>query len=898
MDATERARWKKLDALLEAALEQPEHARLEWLEQACPEPGLRAQLLDLLRRERGDSGPLEALAARLAHDIDSERLRGRELGGWRLQELLGEGGMATVWRATREIGGYARESALKCLKLGLYSPELRQRFVDEQSILARLEHPHIARLYDAGIADDGTPFLAMELVRGLDLIRHADAERLDTGQRVALFVKVVEAVGYAHRELVVHRDLKPANILVDAQGEPRLLDFGIARLIEPGSGRVATTALRPLTPEYAAPEQLRGEPVGVRADIYALGLLLHELLCGERAPADPQQREQGGPSTRLRRSAQREVIAERRHRSAQRLQRELRGDLDLVVQRCLRVEPAQRYPSAEALAEDLRRWLQQRPISARQGNRRYRIRRYLQRHWLPLSAAALVLLSLSAGITLALRQAARADAEAAAARQAEAEARSQAQRAQTITGFVVGLFRAQLPGRPRDEMPSTRELVDRGIEQARDPAAGPPDLRADLMLTLGEIVMARLQFDEAMALAEEAQSLLGDAATAPPEAWGRALHLRADVFRFQRRYEDLRVALDAGIAFHDARAPLAVRRLEMLRERAGLERHMENFGESERLLAALRVEIEGRDDIGDLPMRLLGDLANVYGAQGRMREAAAMHEEVLAIKRATPETSAVSLSISLFNLGSARFSMGALDEARQRFDEVQATLASIDTPVQVRAAALHAQARLEHALGRAERALELERASAQEWARNLGHASADQDYLEDWHSGRILADLGRREEARLRLERAVSRMQTRQDAPPPRIAGVQARLAQIHCEQAEVEAARVWLAQARSTLGGGAHELLDEAEAVCAMAEGRAEAAVEGLQNRRLRDPLSVDDPEFDRMRVETLLAEALAAAGRASESRVLADEIEARLERIGAVPEHALRLRVQALRR
>ncbi len=898
MDATERARWQKIDALFEAALEQPEHARLDWLQQACPEPDLHAQVLDLLRREREDSGPLEALAAQLAHDIDSERLRGRELGGWKLVELLGEGGMATVWRATREVGDYRREAALKCLKLGLYSPDLRQRFFDEQAILARLEHPHIARLYDAGIGDDGTPYLAMEWVRGLDLIAHADARQLDPAQRVALFLKVVDAVAHAHRELVVHRDLKPANILVDEHGEPRLLDFGIARLIEPGSGRVATTALRPHTPDYAAPEQLQGEPVGVRADVYALGLLLHELLCGERAPSDLQQREQGGPSTRLRRSARRDAIAELRRRSAARLQRELRGDLDLIVQRCLRIEPPQRYPSAEALAEDLRRWQQRRPINARQGNRRYRLRRFLQRHWLPLSAAALVLLSLSAGITLALREATRADAEAAAARQAEAEARSQAQRAQAISSFVVGLFRAQLPGRPRDEMPSTRELVDRGIEQARDPAAGPPDLRADLMLTLGEIVMARLQFDEAMALAEEAQVLLGDAATAEPDAWGRALHLRADVFRFQRRYEDLRIALDVGIAFHDARAPDAVRRLEMLRERAGLERHMENFAESERLLAALRVEIEGRDDIGDLPMRLLGDLANVYGMQGRMREAAAMHEEVLAIKRATPDTGAVSLSISLFNLGSARFSMGALDEARRRFDEVQATLAPIDTPVQVRAAALHARARLEHAQGRAERALELERASAQEWARNLGHASPDQDYLEDWHSGRILADLGRRDEARVRLERALRRMQTRQDAPPPRIAGVQARLAQIHCEQAEVELARAWLAQARSTLGGGSLEPLEEAEAACALAEGRAAAAVEGLQDRRQRSSHSVDDPEFDRLRVETLLAEALAAAGRLEESRVLADEIQARLDRIGAVPEHALRSRLQALRR
>lgn len=896
MDASERARWQRIDALFEAALEQPEPARLQWLEQACPDVEVRARVLDLLRLEQQESGPLEALAAELSQGLVVEQLRGRSLGGWRLEEPLGEGGMATVWRATREVGGYTREAAIKCLKIGLYSPELRQRFVDEQSILARLEHPHIARLYDAGIAADGTPYLAMERVRGPDLIAHADARRLDAAQRVELFLKVVDAVAHAHSELVVHRDLKPANILVDEHGEPRLLDFGIARLIEPGSGRVATTALRPHTPEYASPEQLRGEPVGVRTDVYALGLVLHELLCGERASSDPQQREHSGPSACLRRSARRAALAEARRRSAARLQRELRGDLDLIVQRCLRIEPAQRYPSAEALAEDLRRWQQRHPIAARQGNRRYRVRRFVQRHWLPLAAALLVLLSLSAGIALALREAARADAEARVAHQAEVEAQKQAARAQAITDFVVGLFEADLAGRPRNEMPSTRELVDRGIERARDSAAGPAELRAELMLTLSGIVLARQQFDEALALVSEARGLLAETGEADPAAWARALHLTADVYRKQRRYRDLKPVLDEAIAYVERHAPQDPRQYELLRERANLEFYTDNPAEAERRLLALQGRIEGRRDVDGLPLRLLGDLANVYGIQGRMREAMAMHARVLALKQADPDTPRTSVAATVFNIASARMSLGELEEARSGFEQALEVLAEIDAPVQVRAAALAALARLEHAQGRDGRALVQVRAAAVEWARNLGVAGPHEDFFEPLNAGRVLADLGRRDEALSALARAIERMRASQDAPPSRIAGAQARIAQLHCEVGDLRAGGAMLAAARTTLGTEGVDLLAEAEARCALAHGRPDAALEWLRERRYRPAARVDDPEFDLMRVEVLLVEVLAAAGHEGDARVLAGEIGARLDRIDAEPAHPLRARLREL--
>jgi tetratricopeptide (TPR) repeat protein len=524
------------------------------------------------------------------------------------------------------------------------------------------------------------------------------------------------------------------------------------------------------------------------------------------------------------------------------------------------------------------------------------LRRYLQRHWLPLSAAALVLLSLSVGIALALREAQRADAAAIAARSAESEARDQAARAQAINRFVVELFRAQLPGRPRDEMPSTRELVDRGIEQARDPAAGPPDLRADLMLSLGQIVLARQQFDEARALSREARALLGESAAADPATWARALHLEADSFRKQRRYADLKPALDEAIAFLELRAPDDPQRYEMLRERGSLELFMENPDEAERRLLALRRDIEGRTDLGNLPMRLSGDLANVYGMQGRMREAAAMHAEILATKRASPDTPAVSIATSVFNLGGAAFASGELVEARSRYEEALALMADIDAPLQVRAAALQGLSRLEHALGHGDAALRRVREAAQEWARNLALADPDQDFFGAYHGGRILADLGRVDEARERLGHAVSRMRASQDAPPARIAAAIARLAQMDCASGAPAQGRQRLREARAGLAGASTEAIEEADAACALAEGRAEAALELLQSRHPRAAAQADDPDFDRMRVETLLAESLQASGRAEAAQVLAAELSARLDRIGAVPDHALRARLATL--
>ncbi len=888
MDELARARWQRAERLLDTLLELPESWRESCLIELCDDVELREQVRDLLRREAHIAGPLESLQKALMRDDGaSGTLRGRVLGGYRLIEPLGEGGMATVWRARREAGDFQREIALKCLRSGFYSPDLRARFLAEQAILARLEHPNIARMYDGGVAEDGTPYIVMELVDGLPILAHADAARLDLRQRVGLFLGVVDAVVYAHRELVIHRDLKPANILVDSSGAPRLLDFGIACLLEPGALQAATTALRPLTPEYAAPEQLHGGPITLRTDVYALGLLLHELLCGLRAEGDAARRERSAPSSRLRRSAAPDALAAARHSSVARLLRQLLGDLDLIVLKCLREDPRQRYVSAEALGEDLCRWLKRRPIQAGQGNRRYRLKRFAQRHWLPLSAAAAVGLSLAAGLWLSWHEAQRADSEARMARQAQQLAEREAARADAVRDFVIGLFEADSAALPRNQMPTTRELVDRGIERARQPATGPAELRADMLLTLARILLARQQFDASAELLTEAEGLLGGARQAQAQAWARALLLRVDLLNAQRRYDELHTELDAALTYLEQRLPDALPHLEMLRERALLELRTENSEAALERLESLRQRISGRSGLGSLPLRLSGDLAVTYGRLGRMADAERLHREVLALKRASVDSSPGSIASTLFNLGSAAASLGHLDEADVRYREALATLAEIDQPMQVRAAAWHGLAGTAQRRGNFDSALALLSDSAAEWARLLDIAVVEDDFFIHYHRGRLLAEAGRNEQAIAATLRAIELMQAGQEAPAARIAASQALVARLHCEAGDGDAGQTWLAPARKVLAASDSAELREAEAACSLARGMPEAALEWLQQEA--PAVAGEAADANRPRRDLLRLKALLQAGRYEESKVVLGRARASLAALSLPQTHPL---------
>lgn len=414
------------------------------------------------------------------------------------------------------------------------------------------------------------------------------------------------------------------------------------------------------------------------------------------------------------------------------------------------------------------------------------------------------------------------------------------------------------------------------------------------MVSLGEILLARRQFEEAQALAGEAAELVGGADTDAPAAWARVLHLRADLLRAQRRYLELREALDEAIAYVEQRLPEGPALFELQRERGVLESRLDDLPAAERRLDALHRRIAGRTDVGDLPLRLATDRANVLAQLGRVREAAAQHAEILRIKRANPDTPTVSIAVTVFNLGYAALAVGEVEPAQLRFDETLALLEGIEQPIQVRGAALQALSRMAHWQGDFDVAEAWLQRSADEWARSQGLDSPEQDSFIHFNNALLWADAERTEEALAAAQRAVERMQARGDAAAARIGQMQALRARLLCEQGKAPAA-LDAALAEMRVHATSADRI-EPEARCALAAGRVDAALELLAGLHPRPASSADDPDIALLRRELLLAQTLAAAGRGDEARAIAVEGLQRLQRIQALPGHPLRARLQAL--
>ncbi|MEM6673620.1 MAG: protein kinase [Planctomycetota bacterium] len=410
--ATER--WRRVRAIVEAALEREPPERAAFVEEtAGGDDELAREALDLLELESVDA--LDAtIADAIEDDADAESPR---LGPWKLLREIGSGGMGTVFLAVRDDGQFKKRVAIKRIKRGMDTDEVLRRFERERQVLATLDHPGIARLLDGGVSDDGRPYLVLEYVEGEPLDRWCDSQRLSIRERIELFCEVCDAVDEAHRSLVVHRDLKPSNVMVDAQGRPRLLDFGIAKMLDPEKGEqtveLTSTPLRLLTPAYASPEQIRGQLITTTSDVYSLGAVLFQILTGrppfefETASASEIERVVcHAEPTRCSQvvSGADESVAERRASSPRALARTLDGDLDTVVAKALRKEPRRRYATAALLADDLRRYLRGLPVSARPDTFGYRTAKFVRRHRLGVASAAATLLALVVGLGLSLWQ--------------------------------------------------------------------------------------------------------------------------------------------------------------------------------------------------------------------------------------------------------------------------------------------------------------------------------------------------------------------------------------------------------------------------------------------------------------------------------------------------------------
>lgn len=518
--------WQRIRQLSESAAAVPVADRRAWLDANEGRSDLRARVLDLLAdaeapdatAEPADALPAAILAA-LEADWTEVGWPGRRAGPWQLIERIGRGGMGEVWRAERVDGGFQQEAAVKLIRRGMADV---QRFEAERQILARLSHPNIARLLDGGRLDDGQPWLALEYVQGVDLLSHADACQLDVPARIRLLLEVAAAVAAAHRLAIVHRDLKPSNVLVSPEGRVKLLDFGIAKLLPEPGAMAADTAAAPLTPAYAAPEQLAGGAIGTQTDVYLLGLLLHELLTGvlphrhrgqqhtqavieilteEPALASSTVDSSGAGPDSLRRAAGIRGL------DAAALRRQLRGDLDAILAKTLRIRAEDRYPSVDAFAADLESYLSQRPVSARRGTRRYRARRFVARHRLAVSLAAVLTISLIGGASVLLWQAGQLARE-------HARARVESERATQALAFQREIFRQARPAYHRGREPSASELLDLGERLLAERPETDVGVRATLIEEFSRSRASLGNYEAAYRLGQEARAgyaSLGDA---------------------------------------------------------------------------------------------------------------------------------------------------------------------------------------------------------------------------------------------------------------------------------------------------------------------------------------------------------------------------------------------------
>ncbi len=512
-------RWDRVKALFHECRELDPSARAAWLDAHCADDaGLRTEVEGLLRAQARPA-PIFAsdgnalLQTLIDDDVRPEDFAGRRIGSYRVLRLLGEGGMGQVFLAEREGGDFAQRVALKRIRADFAGAETRLRFLREREILARLVHPNVAPLHDGGVADDGTPYFTLEYVDGEPITRWCDTRHLDVPARLALVLQVCAAVAYAHRNLVVHRDLKPSNILVTSDGVVKLLDFGIAKLLEgdPAAGLTGTAA-SVMTREYAAPEQVLGEPITTATDVYALGVLAYELLSGRLPYPRAENGETSYPKAivehapeplalAIRRKAadaddkrSPASIAAARATTPDALQRVLRGDLDRVVRHALEKAPEARYATVGAFADDLRAVLSGQPIAG--STRSARLRRFARRHWLPVAAGAVALLAIVVGagaITFEARE--RERAAERALRESETTA--------AVKDFLLGLFAGADPRANDGKALTVRDLLDKGAKHIDEDLGSEPALQAELKGALGGIYSRLGLYPQAVALQEQ-----------------------------------------------------------------------------------------------------------------------------------------------------------------------------------------------------------------------------------------------------------------------------------------------------------------------------------------------------------------------------------------------------------
>lgn len=889
---------QRLSRLLDIALECGPAQRESWLaglegDEAVLVPRLR-ELLALRDAgtgfERLDAGPAFSAAASTAGAGAPKPglAAGQRVGPYRLLRELGAGGMGEVWLAERADGLLKRQVALKLPMLGLRREVLVQRFARERDILATLEHPHIARLYDAGLSDDGQPYLALEYVEGTPIDAWCRDQAAPVEQRVRLLLQVADAVAYAHRRLVLHRDLKPSNILVNGAAEVRLLDFGVAKLME-SSGAAESTELteafgRALTLRYASPEQLRGETLTTASDVFSLGVVAFELLAG----TPPFAVERATPAALALRLAAEEAPRASTRAADPSLRQRLRGDLDAILGRALKSRPEERYPTVEALAEDLQRHLAGERVAARPDSLGYHARRAALRYRWPLGAAgvalaalglalgagatALVIGALLVGLGAALWQARRAQEQA---RRAHTEART----AQEVQTFLEGIFSANSGEQPDpvaarqrsakdlldegaarvarqlDDAPAaklrivrllaglynTMALADRQIELrrlalevSRQSFAGDPALRATVLAELAEALHGNGLETEGDARLAEAEALLK---SAPGVDLSTRIAVRqATVARAHRRLDPAALDDARELVAWMRRQPPQVRLLEAMQALGAIERQAGQYRESARTFAEildLLPSIPGAQP--HWPSSTYSELARSQARLGLMQDSENNERRAITLAEASSGPSSVYVLALRLNLANFLSNRGRLREAIAAADEVLAHLAEIADELgraRIEQAARRIVAQAQARLGDLEAALDMLAPLAD--TPKAGQDAPIQLITVALVRARAVLDLGRAEECEACLDAVASMVQEKQIRDPTSITRLSSLRIRLALARGRADLARsAW--ESRRELGEPIEGDLSEDAAAVLLACGDDDAALAAAE-RGLRE--------------------------------------------------------------
>lgn len=721
----DRSRFARIESLFHAVLEHPPEQWRDFLTTQEHDAQVVAEVERLLAQHTAGADFLKnALDAAAALAVPLQAW----IGGYRVLGELGAGGMGTVLLAERLLGDTPQRVALKLIR-GVPTAASRERLARERALLAELNHPNIARLIDAGETAERIPYLAMEYVDGVPLAVYCDRHALDLSARLRLFVPLCRAVQHAHQNLVVHRDIKPGNILVREDGTPVLLDFGIGKLIDPLAGD--DTATQAFTPAYAAPEQRAGGRATTVTDVYGLGCVLYELASG-RSLREVHVDQRLPPPSEV---AVDPVLA-----------RALHGDVDMIAAKAMYADPAQRYASAGALADDIERYLGGRPVLAHAPSRGYRLRKFVLRHRAAVALATGLTFAALAALGVALWQ-------AGIAREQARTARAMAERTRAVKNLLVGIFDNENPSRPREKMPDTAQLLERGAQRARSELAATPDVESEMLTALGKVYNGLRQQSLSTPLLDEAVSAARRVQPADPALLGAALSERGQTDLFLARYPAALASFDEAIrlqrqadpngldlaltlnrralaysetgkhadAIADDQDALNIQRQHLpeaealvldTTERIGMV--YERSGDTAKAEPILREAAEAaRIRYGEdhaTTARFRRNYATVLCDMRRYAEAAPLLEQVLRVERTIYAPGGTSLAPVLNNLGLADLALGRLHAARALFEEARESNAKSGQDVSFGQAIVLANlSLLEQALGDNVRALALMR---------------------------------------------------------------------------------------------------------------------------------------------------------------------------------------------